>query len=194
MALTTTNYTAFGGSAKLHPLADQGKYFVATNPTPGTGIASGAVTALADTTPYLVIKNNNTVASGIRMYLDFWRLTLTAAGGGGTVRNMTFKLDSSQAVARYTSGGTSIGAGVNTNSDLTNASAAQVYIGAITAAAAGSARLIGNVMMREIIEIVNDTFLFDFGPAQQQASAPLATGGAATTSRYFGMCPVVIGP
>ena len=105
MALTTTNYTAFGGSAKLHPLADQGKYFVATNPTPGTGIASGAVTSLADTTPYLVIKNNNTVASGIKMYLDFWRLTLTAAGGGGTVRNMTFKLDSSQSVTRYTSGG-----------------------------------------------------------------------------------------
>lgn len=189
-----TGIGQYGFGVKSARHADAGKYFVATNPTPGTGIVSAAVTSLADTTPYLVIKNNNPVASGIKMYLDFWRLTLTAAGGGGTVRNMTFKLDSSQTTTRYSSGGSVIGAGVNVNADSTNASNAQVYLGAVTAAAAGSARIIGHVMMREIIEIVNDTFVFDFGPAQHQAAANLATGGTATTSRYFSMPPVVIGP
>jgi hypothetical protein len=189
-----TGLGQYGFGAKTARYADAGKYFVATNPTPGTGIASGAVTTLADTTPYLVIKNNNTVASGIKMYLDFWRLTLTAAGGGGSVRNMTFKLDASQTTTRYTSGGTSIGAGVNTSADSGNASNAQVYLGAITAAAAGSARLIGHVMLREIIEIVNDTFLFDFGTSNHQASAYLPTGGTLTTARYFSMPPIVIGP
>src|SRR5207244_3484336 len=123
-----------------------------------------------------------TVQSGVRIQMDFWRLTLTAAGGGGTVRNMTFKLDSSQSTSRYTSGGTSIGAGVNVNADSASTSNAQVYIGAITAAAAGSARLIANVMLREIIEIVNDTFLFDFGASGGGATSSLATGGSATTS------------
>lgn len=189
-----TGIGQYGFGTKTARYADAGKYFVATNPTPGTGIISGAVTALADTTPYLVIKNNNSVASGIKMYLDFWRLTLTAAGGGGTVRNMTFKLDASQTTTRYSSGGSTIGAGVNTSADSGTASNAQVYLGAILAAAAGSARIIGHVMMREIIEIVNDTFVFDFGTPQHGPSAVLATGGTATTARYFSMPPVVIGP
>lgn len=189
-----TGIGQYGFGDKSARYADAGKYFIAANTTPGTGTASGAVTTLADTTPYLVIKNNNSVSSGIRMYMDFWRLTLTSAGGGGSVRNMTFKIDSSQTVSRYTSGGLAIGAGVNVNADSTNASGALVYVGAITAAAAGSARIIGNVMMREIIEIVNDTFVFDFGPASHAAVANLATGGAATTSKYFSMPPIVIGP
>ena len=42
--------------------------------------------------------------------------------------------------------------------------------------------------------IVNDTFVFDFGTSNHQASAYLATGGTATTARYFSMPPIVIGP
>lgn len=189
-----TGIGQYGFGSKNFRYADAGKYFVATNPTPGTGIASAAVTSFAATTPYLVIKNNNTVASGIKIFMDFWRLTLTAAGGGGTVRNMTFTIDASQTTTRYSSGGSTIGAGVNTNSDSGNGSNAQVYLGAITAAAAGSARTIGHVMMREIIEIVNDTFVFDFGPPSARPTTTLATGGTATVARYFSMPPVVIGP
>lgn len=194
-----TGIGQYGFGAKSWRYADAGKYFTVSQGTPGTGTASAAVTTLADTTPYLLFKNNNTVGSGIKCYLDVWALVLTSAGGGGTVRNMTFKLDSSQTTTRYTSGGTSWGAGltnsiVNVNADSNNASAAQVYLGAITAAAAGSARIVESVMMREIIEIVNDTFVFDFGAAQAGNISSLATGGTATVSKYFPIAPIVVGP
>lgn len=194
-----TGIGQYGFGAKNWRYAEAGKYFTVSQPTPGTGTVSAAVTSLADTTPYLVFKNNNTVLSGIKCYLDVWALVCTAAGGGGTVRNMTFKLDSSQTTARYTSGGASWGSGlttgiVNVNADSSNASNAQVYIGAITAAAAGSARIVENVMMREIIEIVNDSFVFDFGAAQAGGNAQLATGGSATTSKYFPIAPIIVGP
>lgn len=196
--MAVTGFSKLGPAAKPWLYADQGNYFTVASPTAGTGQASGSITTLADTTPYLLFKNNSPALSGIKCYLDFWRLTLTAAGGGGTVRNMTFRLDTSQSTARYTSGGISFGQGLtnaitNVNADSGVASQANVYIGALTAATAGVTRLIGNVMMREIIEIVNDTFLFDFG-ANNGPSASLATGGTATTARYFGMPPVVVGP
>lgn len=194
MALTVTGLSQFGPSIKQYYYADQGKYFVATTPTPGSGIISGTVTAFADTTPYLVVKNNNTVQSGIKLYMDFWRIHATAIGSGGTVRNMTFKVDSSQSVTRYSSGGTTGIVPVNVNADSANASQAQVSIGAITATAAGGGRLIANVMMREVIEVVADTYTFDFGGTSAQSSATLATAAGATTSRVFSLPPVVVGP
>lgn len=192
--MAVTNLTQLGPNVKNYSAVDQGNYFVATNPTPGTGIASGSVTSLADTTPLMVIKNNNSVSSKIRIYLDALRLTVSSAGGGGTTRFLTSKLDTSQSTTRYTSGGTVIGAGINCNADSGNASQAQVYFGAITAAAAGNARLIGHLTLREIIEIVQDTFVIDYGPSVGQPTAALATGGTATVARYFQHPPVVIGP
>ena len=192
--MAVTGFSKFGPNVKNYAPADQGNYFVATNPTPGTGIASGSVTTLADTTPLLIVKNNNSVG-GANIYLDQLRLTVSAAGGGGTTRFLTSKTDTSQTTARYTSGGTSIGAGVNTNGLSTSAASnAQVYFGALTAAAAGSARLICHLTLREIIEIVQDTFIIDYGAAVGQPTSALATGGAATVARYFAHPPVVIPP
>lgn len=62
-----------------HVLADEGSYFTAQNPTPGTGVAlNAAVTAFSDTNGFIVIKNN-ALAGGQRLYLDSLRLILTAA-------------------------------------------------------------------------------------------------------------------
>lgn len=194
MALSGTGIRQFGFGPKMHPYADEGRYFMATNPTPGTGIISGAVTALADTTPLLLVKNNNTVASGIKMYLDVLRLHVTVVGVGHTSPKLTLKTDSSQTAARYTSGGTSIGAGVNTNADSAVASAAQVYFGAITAAAAGSARLLDTFQLASAIEVVNDTWNVDFGASSMGPKAALADNSTTITHGYFPTAPIVIGP
>lgn len=59
-----------------HPLADEGSYFVATNPVPGTGVALNAVvTAFSDTNAFLQFKNIDG-AGGKRIYPDYIRLML----------------------------------------------------------------------------------------------------------------------
>src|SRR4051812_8120308 len=106
-----TGIGQYGFGSKTARYADAGDYFTLTNPTPGTGLITGVVTSLADTTPYIVFKNNNTVASGIKCHLDKIVLDCTVVGTtfSGS-RKFAHKLDSSQTTARYTSGGASFGA------------------------------------------------------------------------------------
>src|SRR5258708_2286029 len=66
---------------KSHALADEGSFFLAANPTPGTGVATIAAQAtLADTAPFLLVKN----AGAKRLYLDALLLIATAPGTNGT--------------------------------------------------------------------------------------------------------------
>ncbi len=196
-----TGIGQYGFGAKMHRYAEAGKYFTVTNATPGTGIITGVVTALADTTPFIVFKNNNTVGSGIKCYLDFLTLDCTVVGTtfSGS-RKVAHKLDISQSTTRYTSGATAIhGAGQavainNTNADSANASSALVYVGAITAAAAGSARLVASQTLCSAIEVVFSTFTFDFGAPQQQPKAGLIDNSTTAMHSYFPVPPIVVGP
>src|SRR5438876_7865380 len=68
-----------------YALADEGSYFVATNPTIGTGITfsvnTATTAALADTLPGLVIQNSDATPSstiGKRICLDYIKLICTA--------------------------------------------------------------------------------------------------------------------
>jgi len=70
-------------------LADEGSYFSAITPTPGTGIVDGVVTTFVETTPSVVIYNG----SSKRLFLDFLRLTITVAPVGGTRVRFTTTID-----------------------------------------------------------------------------------------------------
>ena len=61
-----------------HQLAEEGSYFVATTPTPGTGIAMTISTAFADTVAMFAIKNIADPANPASkwIYLDYLRLIL----------------------------------------------------------------------------------------------------------------------
>lgn len=196
-----TGIGQYGFGAKQYRYADAGKYFTATNPTPGTGVITGVVTSLADTTPYLVFKNNNSVASGIKCYLDKLVLDVTVVGTtfSGS-RKFAHKLDTSQSTTRYTSGAGAIhGAGQtnpinNVNADSQNASSALVYVGAITAAAAGAARLIESGTLCSAIEVVFSSFIFDFGAPLSQPLSGLVDNSTTPMHKYFPVSPIVVGP
>lgn len=196
-----TGIGQYGFGVKEYRYADDGKYFTATNPTPGTGIITGVVTSLADTTPYIIFKNNNSVGSGIKCYLDTLTLDVTVVGAtfSGS-RKFAHKLDSSQTTARYTSGATSIhGIGQtnpinNTNADSGNQSNALVYVGAITAGAAGAGRLIESGTLCSAIEVVFSTFVFDFGAALGQPLTGLVDNSTTPMHKYFPCAPIVVGP
>src|SRR5881296_157156 len=72
--------------------ADQGEYFVAVTPTPGTGIVGTAsVQAFTETTPVFIVANTGTK----NIYPMSLRTHLTVVGATPSVaENMTFTLDS----------------------------------------------------------------------------------------------------
>jgi hypothetical protein len=179
--------------SKLYPLADEGTYFVARNPTAGTGIADAAAqTTLSDTAPVALLHNNAAAGSGKRVYLDFIRLEVTAAGTAGTNLRAAIKLD--QGSSRYASGGTGLTI-VNPNMDSSNLSAVdQLFFGAITAAAAtAQARQVWQGLLRTVIPVVGDVYLFTFGSAQGAPSG-MVLEGTAQLERHISCPPVVIGP
>jgi hypothetical protein len=152
------------------------------------------VSTTYDTTkPTILFKNGNSVASGIRCYLDYLRMQVTVVGTGESVLNMAFQLDVSQSTTRYTSGGSSI-TPVNTNGDSTNASAVTFYFGAVTAAAAGSARLINSHSLTSAKEVVFDSFTFDFGSPSKSVVTSMVDNTTTITHKCYGEPPVIVGP
>lgn len=185
-------YTQGLVGSKLHPLADEGSYFTATNATLGTAITgTAAPTAFSATVALMTLFNNNAVSTGKRIYLDYITLEPKAAGTNGTNFLVAMNLDNIQ---RYASGGTAI-TPVNPNSDDSNTSSATLTVGALTAAAASSSsnRRVWHGSVRTVIKVVGDKYTFVFG-----ASAPPSIGmvmeGTAQAHIITQCPPVVIGP
>lgn len=172
-------------------LADEGSYFVATNPTPGTAIDGIAASdGLDDTEAYFLLYNNNSSGSGKRIVLDQMRLLVEQAGTNGTNLRWASKIDSTN---RYASGGSTI-TPVNVNMASSEASGAQLYAGAVVPSAATSAaRLIDHGQLRSVITVVQDTYTFDFG-GEPRFSSALQTTGTAVAHVHQSHVPVVLGP
>src|SRR5438874_5122085 len=66
-----------------HTISDEGSYFVLTNPTPGTAVAS-AVNASSDFTKSLFIFKNTAPVGGLRCYLDYLKILPTVAPASAT--------------------------------------------------------------------------------------------------------------
>ena len=197
MAPIVTGNTKLGPGVKNYAAVDQGNYYTFTNATVGTGIVSGVVTSQADTTPLLLIKNNNAVSSGINIYMDKVKLVVSVVGVGHTIPYMSLKIDRSQTTTRYTSGGTAITPAASHTGAIGGGGAtgnAQVYFGAITAAAAGSAALLASERTKGAIEVVLDSFIFDFGPAEMQPQNGLVDNSTTISHGYFPWPGVVIAP
>jgi hypothetical protein len=176
--------------SKLVPVSDEGSYFVATNPTPGTGIAAPAAPGSTpdDTKPTLLIVNGSTTKE---LVLDYLRLQATAAGTNGTNFGVVMKTDIGP--SRYTSGGSAI-TPVCPNANSSNTSNATVKFGAITAASAtSSARLVWNGLLRSVIKVIGDTYTFSFGDSDSKAPGMISEG----TAQYHPVIkcpPVILGP
>lgn len=172
-------------------LGDQGQFFVGLNPTPGTGIASNAtVTAFTETTPILVLFNaSNTVS----IYPMFLRGHITAAGTGvSTAVNWTFTLDTGN---RFTSGGTPLLVN-NINQNSTNLTSAIANYGAVLATAAtGARRIVAHTQVKHtVIEVIHDTYAFNFGGGYQSSTFPIAANSTTPTYANYSLAPIVIGP
>jgi hypothetical protein len=179
----------FPVKTKLYPLADEGSYFVATNPTPGTGIAGHAAPTTMDNTKPFILVQNLAPPGGRNIYLDYIKLVVSAVGAGGTTNYATHLTDPG---AGYTSGGSSIVA-VNPNLNSGQRSAASIYMGAVVATASGNQRLVASQNARTVIAVVGDVLLFNFG-TETQALSNMPLEGTLQLERVMAVPPVILVP
>jgi hypothetical protein len=177
----------------VYGLVDQGAYYIARSPTPGTGVASiVAADAYDDLETFLFLRNSATDGTGSRIYLDYLTIRVTVAGSSGSTTNFFSKIDNGN--SRYTSGGVAV---VPTNCNMESSSSASVamYSGAlITGAATTSARLLSARQIRPVIAVAGDVYEFDFGAPNRQIKNVADVAGTAVCNQYFGCAPVVLGP
>lgn len=191
-------------TSKQHKLSDEGSYYLTRSPTVGTGILQTVSTAFSDTQPYILIVNNNPVpvsGAGRNIYLDYIKLNVTNAGVTHTSLQYATRLD---AVAnRYTSGGSG-GYGTNltsvlsgpypTNQSSPMTSSALIYAGVLVVGAGSSqARTISNGFLRTVIDVVNDSYFFNFASTDSPFDT-VSIATAAVIQRNIPHPPVVIPP
>ncbi|KKL53707.1 hypothetical protein LCGC14_2272760 [marine sediment metagenome] len=171
--------------------ADEGGYFLARNTTPGTGQAGHAAPTTHDTAKPFIMLKNGAEANGKRVYLDFLKLQLTAAGTAGTVNYATHTIDKARTPG---TGGVALTV-VNTNLQstlstvLSSAIAGPVVPGESNSA---EARIVAHARARTVIPVAGDVLLFNFGGGPVNTGAVMA--GTTELERVIQCPPIVIGP
>lgn len=203
----TSRYDDYGNSFTLEgtsglTAALEGSLFVARN-TPtvgGTGVALGINVAFVDTTPALVLVNNE--AAGGKTYLPIYiRARITAAGASSTSAEISAEVDNAN---RYTSGGTALTSKIfnaNAGASPVPASLATLTVGAITAAAAGTRRrFIGSSVVKiaaSPLWIVQDVVTVTFGgaaPFAQTAAVVASDAAAPVVNSHVPMAACAVPP
>lgn len=183
-----------------YALADEGSFFIATNPTVGTGIVTttsvvdDAATASAthgQNVPVMYIENlaSPSDPNAKSIYLHYLSMLVTAAPTSATTWQMSIRADR---VPRYTSGGTVIvPVNVNTNSSL--ASGAKIVFGAVvtTNLPTSGARLLSNRQIQSTIPVVKDSWILTFGDVTMPTNV-LTASAAKNINVPLG--PVIIAP
>lgn len=179
------------GVNSKHQYADEGIYFSATNPTPGSAIAF-AVNASSDFTKSFMLFKNTAASGGKRMYLDYVKVLPTTAPASATSMQFAIQVDTA-GVNRYTSGGTTV-SGINVNGDSDTTSVGQVIYATsavITTAAAGpNVRLVSRGVARSVIPAVLDEIVIQFGGLADAGSSSGTTAGRSAVTAP----PIIVGP
>lgn len=171
------------GTAK-HSLCEEGSYFSAVNPTPGTGIAAAITAAFSATAGAFLIRNSG--VGGEYLYPDYVRLIPTVAPASATRSELVIALDST---TRWSSGGSVLTA-VNRNLGSANASVAVVRTGALVLAAeSGAVRRISRAQVGTTIPIAFEEILLTFG---QDSAGPATLGSAVGLRKHVPLGPCVI--
>ena len=174
-------------------LAKEGSSFLATTPTPGTGIAGiAAANGYVATEALCTIRNTASAGdTAKRLYIDYIKLQPTVAGANGT--NITYATHKDKGNSRWASGGTAytavnmdLGSDVSTN--------AGVHFGAlVTDAATADVVKLQSGNLRTAIAVVGDETVLDFGGGQAPGASSLFEG-TLICKQVVRHVPVVLNP
>lgn len=181
-----------------HLLSDEGSYFVATNPTIGTGVAYALQTSFSATAGFFAIQNTEK-AGGKRLYLDMLKLYLTAAPTATVSMEFAFVLDTRDRAP--TAGNVQVVPNC-TNGDIPSAASIanlQAYSAAtltLPAAAGGTNKTVGRVRIPTSLGIIGDEYILQFGPTDIPGFVPglTATRATAVARLGAGAPPIIVAP
>lgn len=176
-------------TARMRAMLD-GRYFVQSTATPGTGISAAIQTSFSATSGLITVKNTGSS----QIILDYLKLLVVTAPASATSLQLAAFLDNVAVADRLSSGGTALPAPVNANSNSTTSGAdVTTTFGALTlAAASASQRRIARACARSVIAVVNDEIYLDFGDDAFAGSDDM--GGTIAKRCVVSMPPVAIDP
>jgi len=196
----STSGKTIGMLVDEYGLCDEGSYFIATNPAPGTAIATttsvvddatGATTH-AQQKPVLLIQNQNTAASGMNIQLRYLKMFITQVPTSATGWRYAMRLDPLS--TKLTTAGTII-TPQNPNGNSTTLSRAYINFGAITttdSTASPQQRLVANGMVAQAIPVANDEWFFNFGATFASIDSSVTSANVKRCS--FPVPPIIIPP
>ena len=179
---------------------DEGGFFVASNPTVGTGItgticvddaATGSSTH-AQFAPFVLLYNTQVVTNpnAYSIYPRYMKFMILTAPASATLWRYSFRMDS---VNRWASGGSLI-VPINPNPASSRSSIAQLNVGAIvpTALPSASARLVAAGYIDSAIPVIGDQYLLRFGNSSMAMDQ--LNGGTVAKNMCYNVPPVIIPP
>lgn len=182
-------------------LADEGGYFVTTNPVSGTAIATttsvvdDALTASATHAPFapvMIVYNTQTPdnPNALSLYMRYVKMIVVQVPTSATNWKYSWRLDN---VSRYSSAGSTL-TPVNVNPSSIKAAAGRVYFGAIvpTGLPTANSRLVALGTVDTAIPVAGDQWLFTFGDSSP--SMDQLNGGTTAKNMTFSVPPMVIPP
>ena len=183
-----------------YPTADEGGYFVATNPAVGTGItgticvddaATGSSTH-AQFAPFVLLYNTQLASNpnAYSIYLRFMKFMILTAPASASIWRYSLRMDS---VNRWASGGSLI-TPVNINPNSSRSTIANLNVGALvpTALPSANARLVGSGYLDSAIPVIGDQYLIRFGNSVMPMDQ--LSGGTVAKNMCYNAPPVVIPP
>ncbi len=176
-------------------LAAAGKYFVATNPTPGTGVLFGTVTAFSATADGLFTISNNNANNGATIYLDTLTLNMSGtAPTATTVAKMAVFLETG--IVAPSAGNVAVVprnclvGGATTGAVINGFSSAAMTI----PAAVGTRTLVSNISIPTSLGITGDSYVVQFGGDPVNAASLTAVRATAASRIVVSTTPVSIAP
>lgn len=183
-----------------HSLADEGCYFVATNPTVGTAIAmttsvvDDALTASAThapNVPYLYMQNRGTLndPNGKNICLRYIKLFSRVGDQAWTSATQAlFSVRADGSGDRRTTRGTTLSV-YNTNTNFSQGTAADFTAGTnVTSLPSGTGRILTHGLIQSSIPLAGSTWIFTFGDQVM----PSNFGYASVINSLTIPCPPVI--
>lgn len=190
---------AFSGQLNLagwrQSLAALGQYYVATNPTPGTGVVCGTVTAASATADGLFTISNNNPPGGRTIQLD--QLVLNMSGTAPTATTV-MKMDAFVEIGIVAPSAGNVA--VVPKNLLVTGPATGAVVNAFSAAmctipaAVGTRTLVDNWSIPTSLGITGDSYTMLFGGDPQAATPLTAVRATAPANIVTAVKPVTIPP
>lgn len=181
-------------------VAGNGDYFVATNPTPGTGIQSGTITAYSATADGHCVINNGNSSPGPTVVPDYIKFQMTGTAPTATTL-MNFALFTDAIASTTPSAGSVTITPVNVLPSSSKTSGVSVYLptggAAMTIPAASSSRrLVGRLSIPTSLGITGDSYTIRFGhsSATGQQGGGTAVRATAAAALECAAAPVLLPP